>query len=87
VNFMISLFPSAYRIEHIALRQSLEEAHLAWWKQWQAQRELDFVIENIRFEHDPAWRNRFFSIQSAHDANHRVWKATRIVMLDSLSSI
>jgi hypothetical protein len=84
---MISLFPSAYRIEHTALRQSLEEAHLAWWKQWQAQRELDFVIENIRFEHDPAWRNRFFSIQSAHDANHWVWKATRIVMLDSLSSI
>jgi hypothetical protein len=84
---MISPFPSAYQIEHIALRQSLEEAHLVWWKQWTARRQLDFVIENIRFEHDPAWRNRFFSIQSAHDANHWVWKATRIVLPDLLSSI
>jgi hypothetical protein len=84
-NFMIGLFPSAYQVEHVKLRQSLEEAHHAWWQQWQAQRELAFVIENIRFEHDPGWKNRFFSIQSAHDANHWVWKATRIVFLDGLS--
>jgi hypothetical protein len=85
-NFMISLFPSAYQIEHVKLRQALEEAHHAWWTQWQAQRQLNFVIENIRFEHDPRWRNRLFSIQSAHDANHWVWKATRIVFLDGLST-
>jgi hypothetical protein len=84
---MITLFPSAYQIEHVSLRQSLEEAHLAWWKQWQAQREKDFVIENVRFAHDPQWRGRFFSIQSAHDANHWAWKATRIVFLDGLGSI
>jgi hypothetical protein len=86
VNFTISLFPSAYRIEHTRLRQALEEAHHAWWKQWRAQRELAFVIENIRFEHDPGWRHRFFSIQSAHDANHWAWKATRIVFIDALSN-
>ena len=78
---MISLFPSAYRLEYTTLRQSLEEARQAWWKEWEAQQQQDFIIENIRFEHDPQWRNRFFSIQSARDANHWVWKATRIVVI------
>jgi hypothetical protein len=78
---MISLFPSAYRIEHTQLRQSLEEAHYTWWKQWEAQRQSEFILENIRFEHDPQWRNRFFSIQSARDANHWVWKATRVIVV------
>jgi hypothetical protein len=82
---MITLFPSAYQIEHTRLRQLLEEAHHAWWTQWRAQQQLHFIIENIRFEHDPEWRNRAFSIQSARDANHWIWKATRIVFLDSVS--
>jgi hypothetical protein len=86
-RFTISLFPSAYQIERTTLRQSLEEAHQAWWKQWTAQRQLNFVIENIRFEHDPRWRSRFFSIQSAHDGDHWVWKATRVAMLNGLGSI
>src|ERR1700761_4643463 len=57
------LFPSRYRMEHSRLRQILEEAHLAWQIEWKARQE-DFVIENIRFAHDPQWRHRFFSIQS-----------------------
>ena len=33
------------------------------WKRQQA----DFVIENIRFVHDPLWNTRFFSLQAARD--------------------
>jgi hypothetical protein len=72
------LFPSGYRLEHTKLRQLLEEAHLAWQQEWKAQ-QADFRIENIRFAHDPHWQHRFLSIQSARDANHWMWKATRTV--------
>jgi hypothetical protein len=72
------LFPSGYRLEHTKLRQLLEEAHLAWQQEWKAQ-QADFRIENIRFAHDPHWQRRFLSIQSARDANHWMWKATRTV--------
>jgi hypothetical protein len=77
-TFMIGLFPSAYQIEPTKLRQALEEAHLAWQIEWKA-RQQEFVIENIRFAHDPRWKYRFLSIQSARDANHWIWKATRVV--------
>jgi hypothetical protein len=80
-NFMIGLFPSAYQVQYATLRQSLEQAHLAWWKQWEAQRQSEYVIENIRFEHDPQWRHRFFSIQSARDANHWAWKVAQVVVM------
>jgi hypothetical protein len=71
------LFPARYRMEHSRLRQILEEAHFAWQIEWKA-RQNDFVIENIRFAHDPQWRHRFLSIQSAHDGNHWMWKATQV---------
>lgn len=72
------IFPSGYRVEIGKLRQQLDQAHHAWWKEWKDQ-QPEFKIENIRFEHDPNWDKRFFSIQSAHNANHWVWKATRII--------
>lgn len=74
------LFPSGYRVETSRLSRSLDEAHLAWWKEWKLQ-QPEFKIENIRFQHDPDWDKRFFSIQSAHSANHWVWKATRVVWM------
>ena len=46
------LFPAPYSIEVSRLRQQLEEAHFAWKTEWKRQ-QLDFVIENIRFVHDP----------------------------------
>ncbi len=73
------IFPSGYRAEVGHLRQQLDEAHFAYWKereQWQQ----DFKIENIRFRHAPGWNRKFFSIQSAHDGNHPIWKATRVVL-------
>ena len=42
------LFPSPYQIEVSKLRQQLNEAHLAWAKEWKARQE-EFKIENIRF--------------------------------------
>ena len=53
VSFQI-LFPSPYRVELTKLRQHLEEAHLAWATEWK-RRQDEFVIENIRFTHDPLW--------------------------------
>jgi hypothetical protein len=72
------LFPSGYVVEISRLRQQLDQAHFAWWKEWKEQ-QPDFKIENIRFEHKPGWDKRFFSIQSAHSGNHWIWKATRVV--------
>jgi hypothetical protein len=31
------------------------------------------------FTHDPEWKNRFLSIQSARDGNHPVWKVAHII--------
>lgn len=60
-----------YRVDFVEL--------YADWRQKKAATEPEFVIENIRFDHDPNWRNKFFSIQSAHDHNHWVWKVTAVV--------
>jgi hypothetical protein len=52
------LFPIPYSIEVSRLRQQLDEAHLAWATEWKRQ-QLDFKIENIRFNHDPAGTSGF----------------------------
>lgn len=74
------IFPSGYRVEIGHLRQQLDEAHFAFWKE-REQRQAEFKIENIRFRHDAEWRRKFFSLQSAHDGNHPIWKATRVFLL------
>ena len=51
------IFPSPYVIELSRLRQRLDEAHLAWAIEWKRQQQA-FVIENIRFAHDPHWSPR-----------------------------
>lgn len=71
------ILPSGYQVEILRLRQQLDEAHLAFWREREA-REPQFVVENIRFRHDPKWSTRFWSIQSAHSGNHWIWKATRV---------
>jgi hypothetical protein len=40
------IFPYPYQIEVSKLRQQLDEAHLAWAREWKA-RQADFKIENI----------------------------------------
>jgi hypothetical protein len=73
------LFPSPYRIELSKLRQQLNEAHLAWVTEWH-DRQADFVIENIRFAHDPDWNKRIFSLQAAHDGEAWVWRVTHMIV-------
>jgi hypothetical protein len=73
------LFPAPYRIELTRLRQQLEEAHFAWVQEWK-QRQADFRIENIRFNHDPLWNKRVFSLQAARDGGTWFWRATRAVV-------
>ena len=62
------IFPIPYQIEVSKLRQQLNEAHLAWAKEWKARQE-EFKIENIRFAHDPLWNKRIFSLQAAQDGS------------------
>lgn len=73
------LFPSPYTIEVSRLRQQLDEAHLAWWKEWKEQ-QSDFKIENIRFAHDPDWNKRILSLQAAHDGETWLWRATHVIV-------
>lgn len=47
------------------------------YAQWHEERfceEEAFRIENICFPHDPRWRERLMSIQSAREGNHVVWR-------------
>ena len=85
VSFQI-LFPSPYRIELTKLRQHLDEVHLAWATEWK-RRQDEFVIENIRFTHDPLWNRRIFSLQAAHDGEIWFWRATRVIMGFNVMSI
>jgi hypothetical protein len=80
------LFPSSYSVEVTKLRQQLDEAHLAWSKEWK-QQQADFKIENIRFIHDPHWNKRFFSLQAARDGGTLFWQAAHVILLFGGSSI
>ena len=73
------LFPSSYSVEVSRLRQQLDEAHLAWAREWK-RRQLDFTIENIRFDHDPHWNKRALSLQAARDGEIWFWKVTHMVV-------
>ena len=74
------LFPSPYRVEFSRLHQRLEEAHRAWVMEWQA-RQAEFVIENIRFTHDPLWNKRMFSLQAARDGETWLWRVTHMMVV------
>jgi hypothetical protein len=80
------VFPVPYSIEVSKLRQQLDEAHLAWARQWKA-RQQEFRIENIRFSHDPLWNRRIFSLQAACDGGTWFWRATRILVGWAMTSI
>ena len=80
------LFPSPYRVEVTKLRQQLEEAHRAWAVAWK-QRQAEFVIENIRFTHDPLWNKRIFSLQAAHDGETWLGRITHMVVVFGGTSV
>lgn len=51
------------------------------WREENEAREPKWKPENIRFEHDPLWRNRLLSIQCAHDGNILFWKLARVAYI------
>jgi hypothetical protein len=87
-----AIFPYPYQIEVSRLRQTefyklrrqLDQVHLAWATEWKA-RQSDFKIENIRFQHDPNWNKRIFSIQAAHDGTNFFWGAVRVLVVWDLA--
>jgi hypothetical protein len=80
------LFPYPDAVEVSKLRQQLDQAHLAWSKEWK-DRQPDFKIENIRFAHDPLWNKRIFSLQAAYDGKVWFWRATRVLATCGVGSI
>ena len=80
------IFPYPYQIQVSKLRQQLDEAHLAWAREWKA-RQADFKIENIRFTHDPHWNKRIFSLQAARDGEILFWRATHVLTTWGVLSI
>lgn len=46
-----------------------------WEEDYEAGRESIEPPRNTRFEHDPHWRERWLSIQNAHDRRSIIWKA------------
>ena len=80
------LFPVPYQIEVTRLRQQLDEAHLAWAVEWK-RRQTEFKLENVRFQHDPLWNRRIFSIQAAHNGETWFWRATRVFLGWGVASI
>ena len=81
-----TIFPQSYQVEVSKLRQQLDEAHLAWVVQWRA-RQSDYRIENIRFQHDPRWKKRIFSLQAARDGDVFFWRATRVFVTWAMASV
>ncbi|MGA7996496.1 MAG: hypothetical protein WCA28_16530 [Bradyrhizobium sp.] len=80
------LFPYPYAVEVSRLRQQLDQAHLAWAREWK-DRQPDFQIENIRFVHDPLWNRRILSLQAAYDGEVWFWRATRVFATCAVGSI
>ena len=68
------------RYQEQKLRILFEELYADWYTQKVAL-EPKFIIENIRFDHDPQWREGLFSLTCAREGNHIFWKATKVVWI------
>ncbi len=84
-HYHIPLIPLP-RPAHIQYAQIDKQILKIWeeYRQWDEARKPKFVHLNVSFRHDPLWDHRLMSIQSAHDGNHIVWKATKVVLQISL---
>lgn len=70
------VFPDKPSQEYLV---QLVRAQYQIYREEKEAREPKFVPENIRFEHDPYWRYRFMSLQSAHDCDHIGWQIVRVM--------
>lgn len=58
-------------------RSGFEQLYTDWRKEWE-NKQPEWKIENIRFEHDPEWSGKIFSLENARNEGHFVWKATSV---------
>lgn len=58
-----------------------EELYRDWFEDYK--RRHEFVPENVRFEHNPSWRNEFFSITCIREGNHWFWRATKVLWVSA----
>jgi hypothetical protein len=76
----ITIFPQRYQVQiEQRLQAQIAKLYCNWREDYDRHHPAP-PIENVRFAHNPAWRYQFFSIQSARDANHIIWKATRVAL-------
>lgn len=64
----------------------LAEPSRRWCEQYTQQRyereSSGFKVENVRFEHDPNWRNAFWSLQGVRDGTNGVsWKIVKVMFV------
>lgn len=67
---------------HFHQRRAVEDLSQDEWLQTRAAEWREFwdkLPGERPIKHDPEWRNRFWSIQNAHDGNTFVWKAAHSV--------
>jgi hypothetical protein len=55
----------------IEIKRTARDEYEIWRSELRA-KQPRFAHENVRFDHDPLWRSRFLSIQSACDGNHHI---------------
>ena len=74
------VFPRVVQAERFDENRLREICHHLYY-QWHSccEDRQPYRSIGISHAHDPEWRNRFLSIQGAHDGNHLFWKATKTV--------
>ena len=61
------------------IERQIRDAYYQWRAGWNDRHPVD-PIQNVHFRHDPEWKMRGFSIQSAHDGGTLFWKATHVIV-------
>lgn len=64
-------------IPEVKYDERIQEGAAELYREWRSERDEQYPqspLINLRFEHDPFWRERVFSIQGAREMRHPVWK-------------
>lgn len=72
------IIPRPAKREEIELRQDADELYKIWREDKDAS-EPKFEWFNVRFVHDPEWRERVASISCARALGHPVWVVVAIL--------
>src|SRR5262249_284483 len=79
-------FPVLEKQQKRLLRAQFVELYRHWRVEYEKAHPAP-PIENVKFEHDPDWRNGLFSITNAHEGNTRFWKTINVVLAPCAGSI